>query len=111
MATASPLVFFPTFWLVFHKKGDNTIHNLVLFSFKTNPIMQSKSPSLDFQHLALSRSSIFIISLLMQLMAHEYVLYVAFFASHVVLRHSEYDASKNVQIPTISEFDEIRRAG
>ena len=43
-------------------------------------------------------------------MAHEYVLYVTFVASHVVLRHSKRDASKKVQISTVSEFDEIRRA-
>ena len=40
-----------------------------------------------------SRPSIFIISLLIPLMAHEYVLYVTFVASKIVLRHPKRDAS------------------
>ena len=43
-------------------------------------------------------------------MAHEYVLYVTFVASKIVLRHPNRDASKNVSTPTISEFNEILRA-
>ena len=46
----------------------------------------------------------------MSLMAHEYVLYVTFVASKIVLRHPNRDASKNVPTPTVSEFDEILRA-
>ena len=71
--------------------------------------MPSMSPSLDFLHLALSRPSISIISLLMQYMSHEYLLCVTFVTSHVVLRHPILDASKNVQIPTVSEFDALAR--
>ena len=80
----------------------------VLLSFKTNFKMIILSLSLDFQNLALSRSSISMISLPMHLMAHEYVLYVTFVTSNIVLRHPNYDASKNVLTPTVSEFDEIR---
>ena len=43
-------------------------------------------------------------------MAHEYVLYVSFVASKIVLRLPNRDASKNVSTPTISEFNEILRA-
>ena len=46
----------------------------------------------------------------MLLMAHEYVLYVTFVASKIVLRHLNRDASKNVPTPTISEIYEILRA-
>ena len=46
----------------------------------------------------------------MPLMTHEYVLYVTFFTSYIVLRHPKRDALKNVQTLTVSEFDEIRRA-
>ena len=46
----------------------------------------------------------------MPLMAHEYVLYVTFVASKIVLQHPKRDASKNVTTPTVSEFDEIQRA-
>ena len=65
--------------------------------------------NLGFSTFALSRPSIFIIFLLMQLMAHEYMLYVTFVKLNIVLRHSILGASKNVQILTVSEFDEIRR--
>ena len=67
------------------------------------------SVSLDFQHLTLYRSSIFIISLLMPFMAHKYMLYVTFVTSNIVLRHPKRDASKNVPTPTISEFDVLAR--
>ena len=67
--------------------------NLALLSFKSNPIMPSMSFFSQFLHSALSRPSIFIISLLMPLMAHEYVLYVTFVASKIVLRHPKRDAS------------------
>ena len=43
-------------------------------------------------------------------MAHEYMLYVIFVTSNIVLRHPKLDASKNVSTPTASEFDEIRHA-
>ena len=43
-------------------------------------------------------------------MAHEYVLYVTFVASKIVLQHPNRDASKNVSTPTISKFYEILRA-
>ena len=56
------------------------------------------------------RSSIFIISLLIPLMAHEYVLYVTFVASNIVLRYPKRDTLKNVSTPTVSEFDIILRA-
>ena len=42
-------------------------------------------------------------------MAHEYVLYVTFVATKIVLRHPKSDASKNVSTPTISKFYEILR--
>ena len=42
-------------------------------------------------------------------MAHEYVLYVTFVASKIVLRHPNRDASKNVSTPTISEFFVLTR--
>ena len=67
----------------------------VLLSF-TNQIILIMSLSLDFRHLALSRQSTSIISLLMQHVLHEYMLYVTFFTSHVVLRYLILDASKNV---------------
>ena len=53
---------------------------------------------------------IFIISLLIPLMEHEYMLHVTFVASKIVLRHPKRDASKNVSTPTVSEFYEILRA-
>ena len=59
---------------------------------------------------ALSRPSIFIISLLLPFMTHEYLLYLIFVASKIVLRHLKRDASKNVTTPTVSEFHEILRA-
>ena len=65
----------------------NTIPYFVFSSFTSNPIMPILSLSLDFRHLALSRPSIFIIYLLMSLMAHEYVLYVTFVSSKIVLLH------------------------
>ena len=43
----------------------------------------------------------------MPLMAHDYVLYVIFVASKIVLRHLKRDASKNVSTPTVLEFNEI----
>ena len=51
---------------------------------------------------ALFRPSIFIISLLIPLMVHEYMLYVTFVASKIDLWHLKRDASKNVPTPTIS---------
>ena len=50
----------------------------------------------QFYHSVLSRPPIFIISQLMPLMTHEYMLYVTFIASKIVLRHPKRDASKNV---------------
>ena len=79
------------------------MYNFVLLSFKTNSIMPSMSLSLDFLHLAPSRPFISIISIFMQHVSH------AFVTSHVILRHPKHDASKNVQISTVWEFDEIRR--
>ena len=84
-----------------------TIWTFVLLSLRIQ-IMSIMSLILDFRHLALSRSSISILSLLMQHVSHEYMLLVTFFASHFVLRHPTLDASKNVQISTVSELDEIR---
>ena len=46
----------------------------------------------------------------MPLMTHEYVSFVTFVASKIVLRHPNCDASKNVLTLTVSEFDEILRA-
>ena len=43
-------------------------------------------------------------------MVHEYLLYVTFVASKIVLRHPKRNASKNVPTPTISEYYEILRA-
>ena len=42
-------------------------------------------------------------------MSHEYMLYVTFVTSNIVLRHPILGASKNVKFPTVSEFDEIQR--
>ena len=50
----------------------------------------------QFCHSVLSRPPIFIISLLMPLMTHEYMLYVTFVASKIILRHPKHDVSKNV---------------
>ena len=50
----------------------------------------------QFCHSSLSRQPIFIISLLIPLMTHEYMLYLTFVASKIVLRHPKRDASKNV---------------
>ena len=85
-----------------------TIWTFVLLSLRIQ-IMPIMSLSLDFRHLALSWPSISILSLLMQLVSHEYMLLVTFVTSHFVLWHPVLDASKNVQIPTASEFDEIQR--
>ena len=43
-------------------------------------------------------------------MVHDYLLYVTFIASKIVLQHPKRDASKNVPTPTISEYYEILRA-
>ena len=43
-------------------------------------------------------------------MVHEYLLFVTFVASKIVLRHPKRDASKNVPTPTVSEYYEILRA-
>ena len=43
-------------------------------------------------------------------MVHEHMLYVAFVASKIGLRHPKRDASKNVPNPTVSENYEILRA-
>ena len=59
--------------------------------------------------MAQSRPSISIISLLMQHMSHEYLLCVTFVTSYFVLWHPILNTSKNVQIPHVLEFDEIRR--
>ena len=45
----------------------------------------------------------------MPLMTHEYMLYVTFVASKIILRHSKCDVSKNVPTPTVSEFDVLAR--
>ena len=45
----------------------------------------------------------------MPLMAHEYMLYVTFVASKIVLRNPNRDASKNVPTPTVLEFDVLAR--
>ena len=71
--------------------------------------MPLMSLSFNFRHFALSQSSILIISLLTQLMSHEHMLLVTFVTSHVILQHLILCASKNMQIPTVSKFDEIRR--
>ena len=83
------------------------MHNFVLFIKKSQNAIHV--PFLDFRHVARFRSSISIISLLMQLMSHEYMLYVTFITSNIVLWHSILGASKKVKFSTISEFDEIRR--
>ena len=43
----------------------------------------------------------------MPLMAHEFVLYVTFVTSNIVLQHPKCDASKKVSTPTVSKFDEF----
>ena len=59
--------------------------------------------------MARYRPSISIISLLMQLMSHEYMLYVTFVTSNIVLRYPILGASKNVKFPTVLKFDVIVR--
>ena len=66
------------------------------FSNLRIPKMTFMSFFSQFCHLALPRPSIFIISILMPLMAHEYVSCVIFGASKIVLRHPKSDASKNL---------------
>ena len=83
------------------------MHNFVLFIKKSANAIHV--PFLDFRHMARSRPSISIIYLLMQLMSHEYMLYVTFVTSNIVLQHPILGASKNVKFPTVLEFDEIRR--
>ena len=61
------------------------------------------------RYSALPGSSIFIISLLIPLMVHEYMLYLPFVTSKIDLRHPKHDASKNVPTPTVSKNDEILR--
>ena len=80
------------------------------FSDLNFPKMTFKSLFYQNRYSALSRPSIFIISLLIPLMAHEYVLYVTFVISKIVLWHMKRDASKNVSTPTVSENYEILRA-
>ena len=86
-----------------------TLFAILFYYHLTIHIIPIMSLSLDFRHLALSRPSIFILSLLMQHVSHEYMFQVTFVTSHVVSRHPKLDASKYMQIPTVSEFDEIRR--
>ena len=43
-------------------------------------------------------------------MENEYILYVTFVASKIILRNPKRDASKNVPTPTVSEYYEILRA-
>ena len=81
------LLLLPThFSPLFKFEKTTTIYYFVRLSFNIS-IMPIMSLSLDFRHLAQSRPSVSIISLLMQHMSHEYMLYVTFFISHVVLRH------------------------
>ena len=82
------------------------MHNVVLFIKKSQNAIHV--PFLDFRHVARPRSSIFIISLLMQLLSDEYMLYVTFVTTNIVLLHPILGASKNVKFPTVSKFDEIR---
>ena len=81
------------------------MHNLVLFIKKSQNAIHV--PFLDFRHVARSRPSISIISVLMQLMSHECMLYATFFMSNIVLRHPILGALKNVKFPTVSEFEKI----
>ena len=104
---SSPCILFLFVLFIFWRRSLLTILFLLSLTFQ---LMTNASLSLDFRHLALSWPSIFIISLLIPLMAHEYVLYVTFVASKIILRHPNRDASKNVSTPTVSEFYEILRA-
>ena len=67
-----------------------------VFSNLRIPKMTFMSFFSQFCHSALSRPPIFIISLLMPFMTHDYMLYVTFVTSKIVLRHPKCDASKNV---------------
>ena len=67
-----------------------------VFSNLRIPKMTFMSFFSQFCHSTLPRPSIFIISLLMPLMTHEYVSYVIFGASKIVLQHPKSNASKNV---------------
>ena len=109
MATVRKKIHISCFGLC-HKEGDDTIPFFGFILIKTNPKMTIMSLFYQNRYSALPRSSIFIISLLIPLMVHEYVLYVTFVASKIVLRHPRRDASKNVPTLTVSEFDEILRA-
>ena len=70
------------------------MHNFVLFIKKSQNAIHV--PFLDFRHVARPRPSISIISILMQLMSHEYMLYMIFFTSNIVLQYPILGASKNV---------------
>ena len=83
------------------------MHNFVLFIKKSQNAIYV--PFLEFRHVAQSRPSISIIFLLMQLMSHEYMLYVTFFTSNIILRHPILGALKNVKFPIISEFNVVAR--
>ena len=93
------------FWL---NEGEEGLFSIWSFSdLKSNSIMTITSLFYQNLYSALSRPFIFIISLLIPLMAHEYVLFMTFVTSKIVLRHPNRDASKNVSTLTVSEFDEI----
>ena len=95
MATGGRFWFNHVF-LVF-KMGEMTLlTNLAFSDLKTFLKMMFMSLFSQFLHSDLPRPSIFIISLLMPLMTHEYMIYVTFFVSKIVLRHPKRDASKNV---------------
>ena len=86
----------PPVFFSFQFEKMSTMQEFVLLSFETNSKMPILSFFPPFCHSALPRPSIFIISLLMPLMEHEYVLDVTFVASKIVLRHPNRYASKNV---------------
>ena len=74
------------------KVGDDIIWTFVLLSLNIS-IMPIMSISLDFRHLAISRQSISILSLLMQHVSLEYMLCLTFVTSHFVLRHPILDVT------------------
>ena len=80
-------IFPPTRFFWSFVEGDEHYFLFHLIIIKSNSIMPIVSSLLGFRHSALSRPSISIISLLMQIMSHEYILLMTFVTSHFVFRH------------------------
>ena len=91
-------------------EGEDALYTNLSSSDLNFPKMTFMSLFYQNRYSALPRSSIFIIYLLIPLMVHEYMLYVPFVESKIVLRHPKRDASKNVSTLIVSENYEILHA-